>query len=84
MFSTGNYWGGGYSSAEANHLIALTHQKSGLSYLYTYENYISRQVAALWAPTWDNQISVVSNKLHGWQPQQVFADPLPQNWYLSS
>ncbi len=84
MFSTGNYWGGGYSSAEANHLIQLTHQKSGLNYLYAYENYISRQVAALWAPTWDNQISVVSNKLHGWQPQQVFADPLPQNWYLSS
>ncbi|MHB1928758.1 MAG: ABC transporter substrate-binding protein, partial [Acidimicrobiales bacterium] len=83
MFGQGNYWGGGYYSPEAQHLIDLTHTQSGLSALYQYENYISRQVAALWVPTWDNQISVVSNKLGGWQPQQVFGDPMFQNWYVS-
>ncbi|MGH9294894.1 MAG: hypothetical protein ACRD0B_06140 [Acidimicrobiales bacterium] len=40
-------------------------------------------MAALWLPTWDNSISVVSDHLGGWQPQQVFADPLPQRWYLT-
>ncbi|MGH9292158.1 MAG: hypothetical protein ACRDZ6_05195, partial [Acidimicrobiales bacterium] len=84
MFGRGNYWGGGYYSPEAQHLIELTHTKTGLSYLYAYEDYISRQVAALWSPTWDNQISVVSNSLQGWQRQQVFANPLPQRWYLTS
>jgi len=80
MFGTGNYWGGGYSSSEANTLIADTHTQPGLSALYAYENYISSQVAALWFPTWDWQISVVSKKLHGWNPQQIFGDPTPSRW----
>ncbi|MGH9293637.1 MAG: ABC transporter substrate-binding protein [Acidimicrobiales bacterium] len=83
MFGKGNYWGGGYYSPEAQHLIELSHTHTGIEYLYDYENYISRQVAALWLPTWDNSISVVSDHLGGWQPQQVFADPLPQRWYLT-
>ncbi|MHB8189497.1 MAG: ABC transporter substrate-binding protein [Ferrimicrobium sp.] len=84
MFSTGNYWGGGYSSKTADHLIALTHTQTGLKYLYNYENYISRQVAGLWFPTWDNRISVVKNSIHGWQPQQAFGNPQPSNWYVTS
>jgi hypothetical protein len=31
----------------------------------------------------DNQISVVKDTLHGWQPQQVFANELPENWYFT-
>lgn len=84
MFATGNYWGGGYSSKTADHLIKLTHTKTGLKYLYDYENYISRQVAALWFPTVDNRISVVKDSIHGWQPQQVFGNPEPSNWYVGS
>lgn len=80
LFGSGNYWGGGYSSTEADTLIADTHTQPGLSALYTYENYISSQVAALWFPTWDWQISVVSKKLHGWNPQQIFGDPTPSRW----
>ncbi|MHB1928488.1 MAG: ABC transporter substrate-binding protein [Acidimicrobiales bacterium] len=80
-WATGNYWGGGYNSTEADALITATHKDSGLSHLYTYENYISRQVAALWFPTWANQISVVKNSLHGWQPQQAFGFPEWSAWY---
>ncbi len=54
---------------------------SGLAPLYAYQNYISRQVAALWFPTWANQISVVKSTLHGWQPQQTFGFPEWSNWY---
>lgn len=79
----GNYWSGGYYSPKAQRLIDATQTATGLSHLYKYENYISEQEAGLWVPTADNSISVVSNKLHGWQPQQVFADPLPERWYYT-
>ena len=82
-FNAGNYWGGGYSSATANRLIRAAQVDSGVSHLYAEENYLSRQVAALWFPTVDNSISVVSNKLGGWQPQQAFAAPMAENWYLT-
>ena len=82
-YGAGNYFGGGYYSATYQKLLnaAITH--SGLSYIYAAENYLSRNVASLWFPTGDNQISVVSNKLHGWQPQQVFGDWLQSRWYFT-
>jgi peptide/nickel transport system substrate-binding protein len=82
MFGKGNYWGGGYYDPTAQTLIDETHTEPGLATLFAYENYISRQVAALWFPTWDWQISVISNKLHGWAPQQVFGNPTPSRWYF--
>jgi peptide/nickel transport system substrate-binding protein len=82
-FETGNYWGGGYSDPTADKLIQQAFQSTGIQYLYDEENYLSQQVAALWFPTVDNAISVVSNKLSGWQPQQVFANPMPENWYFT-
>jgi peptide/nickel transport system substrate-binding protein len=84
IFQTGaNYWAGGYSSPQADKLIVATTLNTGLSHLYAEENYLSRNIAALWFPTVDNQISVVKNTLHGWQPQQVFANELPENWYFT-
>jgi peptide/nickel transport system substrate-binding protein len=81
--SGGNYWSGGYSSPTADRLIQATFHKTGLQYLYAEENYLSRDVAALWFPTVDNEISVVKDTLHGWQPQQVFANPMPEDWYYT-
>lgn len=81
-WGTGNYWGGGYDSKEADTLIQATHTQSGLGAMYAYENYISSQVAALWFPTWATQISVVKDSLKGWQPQQVFGFPDWSNWSL--
>ncbi len=84
MFGQGNYWGGGYYSPTAQRLIELTHTHTGLQYLYNYENYISRQVAGLWFPTWDNRISVVKDTIKGWQPQQAFGNPEPSRWYVAA
>ncbi len=83
-FGKGNYWGGGYYSATADKLMAAADMHSGLKYLYAVENYLSRQIVALWFPTGAYQISVVTNKLKGWSPQGVFGDPLPQLWYFVS
>lgn len=78
---TGNYWGGGYSSPTADKLIAATHTEGGLAPLYAYENYVSRDIAGLWVPVRADRISVVKDTLRGWEPQQIFANPLPARWY---
>jgi peptide/nickel transport system substrate-binding protein len=84
IFQTGaNYWAGGYSSATADKLIVDATEHTGVSYLYSEENYLSRNIAALWFPTVDNQISVVKDNLQGWQPQQVFANEMPEYWYFT-
>ncbi len=83
-FGKGNYWGGGYYSPTAQRLIDLTHTKTGLSYLFNYENYLSRNIAALWFPTADNEISVVKNNVGGWKPQGVFNNPEVSRWYFTS
>jgi peptide/nickel transport system substrate-binding protein len=84
IFETGgNYWTGGYSSAEADALINDVKYHSGLTYLYNEEDFLSRTIAALWFPTVDNQISVVKDTLHGWEPQQVFANAMAENWYYT-
>jgi peptide/nickel transport system substrate-binding protein len=82
QFGAGNYYGGGYYSPAAEKLIAAAETHSGMSYLYTLENYIATNEAAIWWPTGDNQISVVSNSLHGWQPQPPFGYPVFAGWHF--
>lgn len=84
IFGPKNYWGGGYSSATTDRLINASDTYSGLSYLHSYENYVSRQVAGLWLPSPAYQISVVKDTLKGWSPQQVFGDEMPERWYFKS
>ncbi|MST31301.1 hypothetical protein GHK86_00955 [Acidimicrobiaceae bacterium USS-CC1] len=83
QYAKGNYYGGGYYSPRYQQLLqqAVTH--SGISSIYAAEDYLSRNVASLWFPTGDNQISVVSDKLHGWRPQQVFGNWLQSRWYFT-
>jgi len=84
QFGKGNYFGGGYYSPEAQRLIDAAHTHTGLAYVYAIENYLSRQVAALWFPTGDNSISVIKDTLQGWQPQNSFGQPRPSRWYFTS
>jgi peptide/nickel transport system substrate-binding protein len=82
QFGEGNFWGGGYYSPTAQKLIEAARDNSGMSYIYALEDYIASDEAAIWWPTGDNQISVVSDNLHGWQPQQPFGDPVFSGWYF--
>jgi peptide/nickel transport system substrate-binding protein len=81
-FSTGNYWAGGYTSPTANKLINAERYHTGLKHVYAFENYISRQVAAVWFPTVQTW-SIVENDLKGWNPQNPFGYPEPQLWHFS-
>lgn len=83
-FAKGNYYGGGFYSPTAQTLIDSAEEHSGLSYLFTLENWIAKDEAALWWTTGDNQLSIVSNKLQGWSPQLPFGNIIPNEWSLKS
>jgi peptide/nickel transport system substrate-binding protein len=83
-FAKGNYYGGGFYSPTAQTLITTAEESTGLQHLYTLENWIAQDVAALWWTTGDNQLSVVSDKLQGWSPQLPFGNIVPNEWYLKS
>jgi peptide/nickel transport system substrate-binding protein len=71
-----------YSDAKANSLInATVHGNVNLS---TYENYLAQQVPVLWMPQPDYQISEISTKLQGTNPQSPIESLTPENWYFTS
>ena len=71
-----------YSDPETNKLInATVHSTASLQ---AYEDYLAKQVPVLWMPQPDYQISEVSNKLQGTNPQSPIESLTPENWYFTS
>ncbi len=83
IFGCGSYWGGGYCNPQINALIQATHTDSSIQALYRYEDATALQVPGLWWPLANYQISVISNRLHGWSQQDIYASVYPENWTLS-
>ncbi|HVA22037.1 MAG TPA: ABC transporter substrate-binding protein [Candidatus Micrarchaeia archaeon] len=83
IWGTGNYWGGGYHSAEVDHLIASVRTAPGLAPLYRLETYLAQQVVGLWLPLPDYQISAIRTTLHGALPQDIYAQIDPATWSLA-
>lgn len=79
--STGESNGESYSNPTADRLI--NNIRSG-SYqdIYTYENYLAKQLPAIWMPEIDVQVSAVSNALGGALPQDPESNIYPEDWYL--
>jgi len=57
-------------------------ESGGYPALYSYENYIAQQLPVLWMPQFDAQISAVSDKLQGTQPQDPDGNIYPESWYF--
>ncbi len=76
---------GNYSSATADALINDTEYKAGLSYFYSYENYIAQQLPMIWVPWQQSDNSVVLKNLQGYtaDEENPFADTFPENWYYA-
>lgn len=63
-------------------LVAPSH-KPGLSGLYSYENYMAKEVPSLWMPNAAYQISVISKNLKGISAQDTTGHIYPETWSLS-
>jgi peptide/nickel transport system substrate-binding protein len=81
LFESGGVDNGGlYDSPTANALINKL-PSGGYPALYTYENYLAKQLPMLWMPQLDEQISAVNAKLKGVYPQDPEGNIYPENWY---
>jgi peptide/nickel transport system substrate-binding protein len=72
-----------YSDPKADALIEASLTQSGLGAIQAYENYLANQLPTLWLPWQVNQVSVISDKLHGALPQDPYQQMYPQFWWLS-
>ena len=70
---------GNYSDAKADTLIAATNTTE--SSLDAYQNYIAKELPAIWEPNSDYLLSEVRNTIRGVAPQNPFANLFPEYWY---
>jgi peptide/nickel transport system substrate-binding protein len=73
---------GGYSNAENDALIEKTLTSGNLSYMYTWEDYLSAQLAQEWQPEPAFQLTEIANNLKGTTPQSSTESINPENWYF--
>jgi peptide/nickel transport system substrate-binding protein len=78
--ATSNY--GAYSNAENDAMIEKTLTSSNLSYMYTWQDYLSTQLPFEWQPFPAYQITEVANNLKGVIPQSPTLSINPENWYF--
>jgi peptide/nickel transport system substrate-binding protein len=72
-----------YSDPKADALINATLTGSGLGAIQAYQNYLASQLPTLFLPWQVDQLSVISDKLHGALPQDPYQQMYPQFWWLS-
>jgi peptide/nickel transport system substrate-binding protein len=73
---------GGYSNAEDDAMIEKTLTSGDLSYMYTWQDYLAKQLPFEWQPTPAFQLTEVANNLKGVLPQSSTESINPENWYF--
>ncbi len=82
IWGAGQYYSGGFNQPQMAQAIAATHS-GGLAALHQYEAYVRTALPVLWTPVTPLQISVISNRLHGVTPQDLYGQIYPEAWRLS-
>jgi peptide/nickel transport system substrate-binding protein len=73
---------GGYSNPVDDAMIEKTLLSGNMSYMYTWEDYLSAQLAMEWQPEPAFQLTEVANNLKGALPQSSTESINPENWYF--
>jgi peptide/nickel transport system substrate-binding protein len=73
---------GGYSDAKNDSLINQTLTASSLSPLYTWQDYLAKQLPVIWQPNGAYQLTEIINSLRGVTPQSTTLGINPENWYF--
>lgn len=85
LFQTGGGTNSGaYSDPTNDANVKATHTEGGYAAMFRYENYLSRQLPALWFPNNDYQISVIAKHLNGIVAQDSTGHIYPEDWTISS
>jgi peptide/nickel transport system substrate-binding protein len=78
--ATSNY--GAYSDAQNDAMIDKTLTSSNLSYMYSWQDYLAKQLPFEWQPFPAYQITEIANNLKGALPQSPTLSINPENWYF--
>ncbi len=78
--ATSNY--GAYSDAQNDAMIEKTLLSPDLSYMYSWQDYLAKQLPFEWQPFPAYQITEVANDLEGALPQSPTLSINPENWYF--
>jgi peptide/nickel transport system substrate-binding protein len=82
LFTTGSLANSsGYSNPTNNSMINTTLTSSSLQDLYTWQDYLAKQLPVQWQPNAPYQITEVSSNLRGVLPQNPTLIINPENWY---
>jgi peptide/nickel transport system substrate-binding protein len=73
---------GGYCSPANDALIGKTLRSDNLQNLYTWQNYLSKQMPVIWQPNGAYQLTEVVSNLKGVTPQASTLNLNPENWYF--
>ncbi len=85
IFSTGAGSNGGvYSSSTNDANTDLTTTSNDVKALYTYEDFLAKDLPVIWIPVADAELSMVKKTLHGWDPQDPILQLYPENWYFTA
>jgi peptide/nickel transport system substrate-binding protein len=82
LFTTGSLANSSsYSNPANDSLVNQTLTSSDLQSLYTWQDYLAKQLPLFWQPNAAYQITEVSNNLKGVLPQNPTLILQPENWY---
>jgi peptide/nickel transport system substrate-binding protein len=74
---------GGYCDAQAQADILATETNTNLQAMYTYEDYLARQLPVVWMPVPYAQLAEINKNLKGTGPLDPLLQIYPENWRWS-
>ncbi len=74
---------GGYCDPQAEADILATETSDNVSAMYTYEDYLTKQLPVIWMPVAYAQLSEINKDLKGATPQDPLLQIYPENWRWS-
>ncbi len=63
--------------------ILATETSSNVQSMYTYEDYMAKNLPVVWLPTGEAQLSEINKDLKGTGPQDPLLQIYPENWRWS-
>jgi peptide/nickel transport system substrate-binding protein len=76
--------GGSFIDPTNDANIVATTTSNDVKPLYTYEDYLAKNLPVIWIPSADFQLSMTKKTLHGWDPQDPLLQLYPENWYFTA
>jgi peptide/nickel transport system substrate-binding protein len=74
---------GGYCDPQAESDILATETSSDVQAMYTYEDYLAKNLPVIWMPVNYAQLNMINKNLKGTQPLDPLLQIYPENWRWS-